>query len=196
MDVTSIYQEMQAFFRALWPEKPLVPGEGKKTQPLLMLIGEAPGKTEVLQGRPFVGTAGKNLDAFLQLAQLSRDEIYISNVVKIRPCEAGSSGRTRNRAPNKEELSLFIPFLLREIAAVAPRALVTLGNVPLRALTNEKAAVGDCHGSWLPSRLGIPLFSLYHPASILYNRALAPVYAQDVSTLARFLASPDTIPAV
>ena len=183
--VQSVYQEMLSFFRPLWPgeDKPLVLGDGQADRPLLMLIGEAPGETEVIKRRPFVGKAGKNLDEFLQLAGLRREDIFVSNVVKIRPCETGPTGRKRNRAPNREELSLFTPWLLREIEAVRPRRLVTLGNVPLKALTDPKTTIGDCHGQWLESRAGISLFALYHPASIIYRRALAPVYEQDVLTL-------------
>ena len=187
--VDAVYQEMQSFFKPLWPgeDKPLVLGDGKADHPRLMLIGEAPGEMEVIKGRPFVGKAGKNLDEFLLLAGLKREEIFVSNVVKIRPTEKGPTGRTRNRAPNKEELSLFTPFLLKEIEAVAPQCLVTLGNVPLKALTEGKITVGDCHGTWLTSKAGVPLFSLYHPASIIYRRALAPVYEQDVMALAAAL---------
>ena len=185
----AVYQEMAAFFRPLWPgeDKPLVLGEGRTDGPMLMLIGEAPGETEVIKRRPFVGKAGKNLDEFLSLARLEREEIFVTNVVKIRPVETGPTGRTRNRAPNREELSLFVPWLLREIDAVKPKALVTLGNVPLKALTDSKATVGDCHGRWMHSRAGAPLFALYHPASIIYRKALAPVYAHDVLTLAAAL---------
>ena len=184
--VQTVYQDMQAFFKPLWPgeDKPLVLGEGKDNGPVLMLIGEAPGETEVIKRRPFVGKAGKNLDEFLSLARLNREDIFVSNVVKIRPTETGPTGRTRNRAPNKEELSLFIPWLMKEIQAVKPRCLVTLGNVPLKALTENKNTVGDCHGQWLASKAGISLFALYHPASIIYRRALEPVYRQDVLTLA------------
>lgn len=187
--VQKVYQEMLSFFRPLWPgeDKPLVLGEGKSDHPVLMLIGEAPGETEVIKRRPFVGKAGKNLDEFLSLAKLHREDIFVSNTVKIRPVETGPTGRTRNRAPSKEELSLFIPWLLREIDAVQPSALVTLGNVPLKALTDKKTTVGDCHGQWLSSRAGIPLFSLYHPASIIYRRSLAPVYEQDVIALSQSL---------
>ena len=184
--VQSVYKEMITFFRPLWPgeDKPLVLGEGKEDAPVLMLVGEAPGETEVLKRRPFVGKAGKNLDEFLTLARLNRADIFVTNTVKIRPSEIGPTGRTRNRAPNREELSLFVPWLLREIQAVRPRALVTLGNVPLKALTDGKQTVGGCHGQWLASRAGVPLFALYHPASIIYRRTLAPVYEQAVLTLA------------
>ena len=185
----TVYQEMREFFSPLWPgeDKPLVLGEGNGDRPRLMLIGEAPGETEVVKGRPFVGRAGKNLDEFLRLAGLQREEIFVTNAVKIRPTEIGPTGRTRNRAPNREELSLFTPWLLKEIKAVRPRALVTLGNVPLKALAGPRSTVGECHGQWLDSQAGVPLFALYHPASIIYRRALAPVYEQDVLTLAETL---------
>ena len=188
----SVYQDMLAFFQPLWPgeDKPLVLGEGKENGPALMLIGEAPGETEVLKRRPFVGRAGKNLDEFLALAGVQRADIFVTNAVKIRPTETGPTGRSRNRAPNREELSLFTPWLLKEIQAVRPRALVTLGGVPLKALTDGKRAVGDCHGQWLESQAGVPLFALYHPASIIYRRSLAPVYEQDVLRLAETLEKP------
>ena len=185
----TVYQEMLSFFKPLFPgeDKPLVLGEGNQSAPVLMLVGEAPGETEVLKRRPFVGKAGKNLDEFLALAQLRREDIFVTNVVKSRPTEIGPTGRTRNRAPNREEISLFTPWLLREIKEVKPRALVTLGNVPLKALAGKSFTVGDCHGQWMESLAGIPLFSLYHPASIIYRRALAPIYEQDVLSLSASL---------
>ena len=187
----ALYADMLAFFRPLWPgeDKPMVLGEGKADGPVLMMIGEAPGETEVVKRRPFVGKAGKNLDEFLALAGLERSEIFVTNTVKIRPTALGPTGRIKNRAPDKEELALFVPWLLREIEVVRPRALVTLGNVPLRALTDDKNTVGSVHGQWLKSRAGVPLFSLYHPASIIYRRALAPVYESDVMRLSADLAA-------
>ncbi|MBR6184659.1 MAG: uracil-DNA glycosylase [Clostridia bacterium] len=184
-----VYQDMQDFFLPLWPgeDKPLVLGEGKADGPALMLIGEAPGETEVLKRRPFVGKAGKNLDEFLLLAGLDRAEIFVTNAVKIRPTQIGPTGRARNRAPNKEELTLFTPWLMKEIKAVKPRALVTLGGVPLKVLCGPRAQVGALHGQWTESLAGVRLFALYHPASIIYRRSLAPVYEQDVLSLARSL---------
>ncbi len=183
--LNALYQEMQKCLLPLWPgeDKPLVLGEGPHDRPPLMLIGEAPGEMEVILKRPFVGKAGKNLDEFLSLMGMQREEIFISNVVKIRPTDVGPTGRLRNRAPNKEELALFTPWLLREIEAIQPKALVTLGNVPLKALTDPKFTIGDHHGTWMDSRVGVPLFALYHPASIIYRRALLPVYQGDVLTL-------------
>ena len=93
-------ERMQAFFAPLWPgeEKPLVLGEGCSERPPVMLIGEAPGEQEAMSGRPFVGKAGKNLDGFLTVLQLNREDIYISNVVKIRPTKVSEKGRVSNRA--------------------------------------------------------------------------------------------------
>ena len=188
-ELKALYADMEKFFRPLWPgeDKPLVLGEGHAHRPPLMLIGEAPGETEVIKRRPFVGKAGKNLDEFLTLMDMHREDIFISNVVKIRPTEVGPTGRLRNRAPGKEELALFTPFLMKEIAIVQPKVLVTLGNVPLKALTDPKVTIGDCHGTWMDSKAGVPLFALYHPASIIYRRALAPVYEQDVLRLSQCL---------
>ena len=101
-------QKLTRFFSSLWPaeEKVLVFGEGRHQQPAIMLIGEAPGEQETLQGRPFVGKAGKNLDGFLDTVGLQREELYITNVVKIRPTKVSEKGRVSNRPPNREELAL------------------------------------------------------------------------------------------
>ena len=168
-------------------ENTLVFGEGPK-HPKLMLIGEAPGEQESLQGRPFVGKAGKNLDHFLELVGLVRGEIYISNVVKFRPTQTGATGRLSNRPPTKEEIALFRPWLMAEIARVNPGVIATLGNVPLQAVTNSRLTIGEAHGQLMTvGETGRPLFALYHPASLIYNRALAPVYEQDVRKLAEIL---------
>ena len=184
-DMQAFEQEGTQFFRPLWPgeDKILVFGDGNTDHPPLMLIGEAPGEQETLKRRPFVGKAGKNLDGFLELMGMERQEIYVSNVVKIRPTARGASGRVRNRAPSKEEIALFLPFLMKEIDLVVPRALVTLGNVPLRALTGDKSTIGDMHGAWHTAVNGLPLFALYHPAAIIYRRELLSVYEQDVCSL-------------
>lgn len=178
-------REMEAFFAKLYTgqERPLVFGDGNAQRPQLMLVGEAPGEQEVLQRRPFVGKAGKNLDEFLELAQLERSDIYVSNVVKVRPTEKGPTGRTRNRAPNQEELALFIPFLMREVMLVQPRIIATLGNVPLQAFLGKHATVGECHGKVHLTQDGLQVFSMYHPASVIYRPQLKSVYREDVLIL-------------
>ena len=162
-------------------------GEGPD-RPRLLLVGEAPGEQETLLSRPFVGKAGKNLDRFLELAGLRREEIYITNAVKLRPTKVGRTGRVSNRPPTREETLLFRPWLLRELRLISPRVVATLGNVPLRALCGAKATVGELHGGAIEAQdIGAPVFSLYHPASLIYNRALEPVYERDVRALAAYL---------
>ena len=182
-------QALRAFIAGVMPgrENALVFGEGPQ-RPRLMLIGEAPGEQETLQGRPFVGKAGQNLDHFLALAGLSREEIYISNAVKLRPTKTGKTGRLSNRPPTKDEIALFRPWLMREIEEVAPGMIATLGNVPLRAVTGRSLSIGEVHGQVLDAgETGLPLFALYHPASLIYNRSLTDVYEQDVRALAQRL---------
>lgn len=192
----SFNQKMTRFFQDLWPaeDKPLVFGEGKADHPPVMLIGEAPGEQESLQGRPFVGKAGKNLDGFLSVLEMRREDIYISNVVKIRPTKVSEKGRASNRPPNREELALFTPFLYEEILRVQPDMIVTLGNVALKALYGPAAVIGDMHGRMSEVTIRhdkqeatLPLFPLYHPASIIYNRSLQEVYDNDLQALKKSL---------
>ena len=192
----SFNNKMLRFFQTLWPaeEKPIVLGEGNTNHPPVMLIGEAPGEQESLQGRPFVGKAGKNLDGFLQVLELKREDIYISNVVKIRPTKVSEKGRISNRPPNKEELALFTPYLLEEILRVEPKMIVTLGNFALKALCGPKAIIGDMHGRETQVTVShekqegvFVLFPLYHPASIIYNRSLQAVYDADLQALKTLL---------
>ena len=152
----------------------------------VMLVGEAPGEQETLMGRPFVGKAGKNLDEFLELAGLERSQLYVTNAVKFRPTKRSAAGRTVNRPPTREEVSLFLPWLRREIELVAPEVIVTLGNVPLRALTGPKAVIGDVHGAFQNAD-GLRLYPMYHPASLIYNPALREVYAEDIRRLSAHL---------
>ena len=171
-------------------EKRLVFGEGAQA-PRLMMIGEAPGGEEEKQGKPFVGKAGKNLSAFLEVIGFTREEIYISNVVKLRPTKnSPKTGKAVNRPPSKEEIQFFLPYLKEEIQLVSPQVIVTLGNVPLKAVTGEKNSnIGDAHGTPASLADGKILFPLYHPAAIIYNRALTEVYQEDLLRLKAFLHS-------
>ena len=183
-------KEVSAFIREIYEEekKVLVFGEGRIGAPVMM-IGEAPGEQESLQGRPFVGKAGKNLDEFLKEAGMDRGELYVTNTVKFRPTKVSAAGRTVNRPPTQEEIKLFLPFLMKEIAIVAPRCVITLGNVPLKALMGREAVIGDLHGQWLDWN-GRTLFPMYHPASVIYNPSLKEVYRADIARFAaRFRAS-------
>jgi len=179
--------ELERFIAEIYEgeRKVLVHGEGRLC-PRLMLIGEAPGEQETLQRRPFVGKAGKNLDEFLALVGLEREELYVSNTVKFRPTKISAAGRTVNRPPSREEIKLFLPWLQREIAAVQPELIVTLGNVPLKALTRPAASVGALHGAILEVA-GLRIYPMYHPASMIYNPALRSVYEADIRRLADML---------
>jgi len=171
-----------------YPGAVLVYGEGASVSPALAVIGEAPGAEEEKLRRPFVGKAGKNLDSFLETLGLIREEIYITNLVKLRPSRISDAGRIVNRPPSREEVRLFAPFLTEELALVSPRIVATLGNFALRAmLGDEKATIGDHHGRLHTLPDGMALFPLYHPASIIYNQSLKAVYADDLDILRRLL---------
>lgn len=166
-------------------KKVLVHGEGS-IGARVMLIGEAPGEQETLKRRPFVGKAGKNLDEFLDLAGLERSQLYVSNTVKFRPTKISAAGRVVNRPPTREEIELFLPWLRREMELVKPEVVVTLGNVPLKALMGRKAVIGDVHGSFQDVD-GLRIYPMYHPASLIYNPSLREVYAADIRRLALWL---------
>ena len=188
-DINKVQQELLAAVEtSAYQTKTIVFGEGAEN-PALMMIGEAPGGDEEKRGRPFVGKAGKNLSAFLEVVGLKREEIYISNVVKLRPTkESPKTGKAVNRPPSAEEIAFFLPYLLEEIQVISPKVVVTLGNVPLKAVTGErKAVIGDYHGKPTPLADGRTLFALYHPAAVIYNRALQATYDEDLLALKAFL---------
>lgn len=186
MSMEKLRSELTAFIGALYEgeKKVLVFGEGAADAPV-MLVGEAPGEQESLMGRPFVGKAGKNLDEFLAGAGMERRELYVTNTVKFRPTKRSAAGRTVNRPPTQEEVKLFLPWLLKEIELVNPACVVTLGNVPLKALTDRSSVIGQMHGRFqdLGGRL---LFPMYHPASVIYNPSLKAVYRQDLALFAQW----------
>jgi DNA polymerase len=172
-------------------EKIVVFGEGNPSAGIV-LVGEAPGEQETLQGRPFVGKAGKNLDGFLAALSLRREDIYITNVVKFRPVKEHPRTRTlSNRPPTREEIDLCFGFLMKELGIVKPKVVVTLGNVALKAVCDDrKAVVGDRHGKpedILLHGLKFTVFPLYHPASIIYNRELSKTYEEDLGKLRTYL---------
>ena len=180
MSMERFRTDLKAFVDGLYEgeKKVLVYGEGG-TDARVMMIGEAPGEQETLQGRPFVGKAGKNLDEFLALAGMDRRELYVTNTVKFRPTKLSAAGRVVNRPPTQEEIRLFLPWLLKEIGLVKPDCVITLGNVPLKALMGRKAVIGDMHGAFA-KRDGLRIYPMYHPASLIYNPGLRGVYQEDI----------------
>jgi|GEM_PF-645926 len=164
-------------------------GEGAE-RPLLVFVGEAPGAEETKASRPFVGRAGRQLDALLEEAGIPREAVYITNAVKYRPVTASGRG-LRNRTPDKNEVLASLPLLREELRALAPALVATLGNVPLFSVLTicgeAPRSVGEVHGRPLAAPAGAPftLFPLYHPAVVLYNPALRPACEADARALGR-----------
>lgn len=165
----------------------IVLGEGCLTSPLV-IIGEAPGKDEVKQGKPFVGVAGKNLTEFIEILGIKRESLFITNAIKYRLGKVNpKTQRVINRPATVEDIKKNQSWLHQEIRLLKPKIIVTLGNVPLRAVTEDfRASVGSMHGTCHNCQISqekFELFPLYHPASIIYNRALKEVYNQDMLSL-------------
>lgn len=184
--LAQIYHDLRVYLKQQGMEEPIVCGDGV-VQAWMFMLGEAPGAEEVREGRPFVGKAGKNLDAFLLQTGIEREQIFISNVVKFRPYRIGPTGRRANRPPNRQEKAWCLPFLERELALLQPKLVVTLGNTALQAMLGDQALIGAYHGSCTKDAKGRNIFPLYHPASIIYNQKLKEVYAQDLIALRTYL---------
>lgn len=132
----------------------------------LAIVGEAPGKQEAERGRPFVGRAGQLLDELLVEAGIDRSEVYVTNVVKVRPTKE-SGGRTSNRPPRAGEVREGLEILEPELDLIEPSVLVLLGNTPAKALIEKSFTMKSGRGEKRDSRLGIPAFTTYHPAYLL-----------------------------
>ncbi|WP_027626656.1 uracil-DNA glycosylase [Clostridium lundense] len=151
----------------------------------ILFVGEAPGKTEVEEGKPFVGVAGKNFKSYLELIGLAREDIRITNTCYFRPIKIKetTSGRKSisNRPPKTSEINLFKPILEKEISLVNPKIIITLGNVPLKSLTDFKS-IGECHGTLVyNNNLKRYIFPMYHPSALTYNRTeeFKKMYTED-----------------
>lgn len=129
----------------------------------LMFVGEGPGADEDRLGEPFVGRAGKKLDEMIAAIGLSREQVYIANVVKCRP--------PKNRDPERDEIETCSPFLFRQIEAIGPRVIVTLGSPATRLLLDTRTGITRLRGNWHEFR-GVPVMPTFHPAYLL--RAYTP----------------------
>lgn len=126
----------------------------------LMVVGEAPGASEDAKGEPFVGRAGKLLNSMLQAIDLSREQIYIANVLKSRP--------PNNRDPSPEEVSACTPYLQRQIALIKPKLMLAVGRVAAHYLLGTNESMGNLRGrEFHYGDLRIPLLITYHPAYLL-----------------------------
>ncbi|HEX6313666.1 MAG TPA: uracil-DNA glycosylase [Gemmatimonadaceae bacterium] len=154
-----------------------VPGEGNPNADF-MCVGEAPGATEDELGRPFVGQAGQLLDKILAAIKLSRDDVYICNVLKHRP--------PGNRNPMPDEVQACSPFLLRQIDLIQPRVIVAFGTFAAQTLLNTKEGIGKLRGR-IHRYHGVPLVVTYHPAALLRNPAWKRPTWDDVQLARRLL---------
>jgi uracil-DNA glycosylase len=128
----------------------------------LVFVGEGPGHDEDVQGLPFVGRAGKLLTQMIEAMGLTRDQVYICNVVKCRPPE--------NRKPEDDEVATCSPYLYRQLDVIAPKAIVCLGGTAAQALLKTKDSISRFRGTWFDFR-NTKLLATYHPAYLLRNPA-------------------------
>lgn len=137
----------------------------------LMFIGEAPGRDEDEKGEPFVGRAGQLLTDIIKAMKLTRDDVYIANVIKCRPPD--------NRNPEPDELDACRPFIRRQVELIKPKVIVTLGRFGLQSLTEKGYGISAVRGQWLEYD-GIKLMPTYHPAYLLRNPAAKKDVWQDM----------------
>jgi len=160
-----------------------VPGEGNPNAEV-MLIGEAPGEVEDETGRPFVGAAGKLLNSLLQDIGVDRSSLYITNVVKCRP--------PNNRDPTDEEINACKPYLIRQIAVVRPRRIVTLGRHSTKVILGlgglRVSEISRVRGKVFRVAIAgveVEVYPTYHPAAALYNPSIKGVLKEDLARAIR-----------
>jgi len=136
----------------------------------LMFIGEAPGADEDDQGEPFVGKAGQLLTKIIQTMGLTRETVYIGNILKCRPDTPGQTAG--NRKPTPEEMQTCIPYLHEQIDLIQPKVIVALGGTAVEGLLGKTLGITKLRGQWRTYR-GTPLMPTYHPAYLLRNQALS-----------------------
>lgn len=160
----------------------IVVGKGNPNASILF-VGEAPGMNEDLQGEPFVGAAGKNLDNLLREVGLSLNDVYITNILKCRPPE--------NRDPLPEEIKAHTPWLIEQIKEIKPKVICSLGNYATKFflsggnadLMEKQPGITSIHGKVKFVKLQnveFKLIPLFHPAAIIYNRNLTSLWERDM----------------
>jgi uracil-DNA glycosylase len=151
-----------------------VPGQGQLSSKLI-LIGEAPGKNEDEQGKPFVGAAGRVLNQALEKADIKKDEVFITNVVKCRP--------PGNRVPENDERSICRQYLYREISLIEPKIICILGSTAYSSILGGKSITKN-RGK-IVERNGLKYFLTIHPAAAIYNKDLRLVLNNDLLKLSK-----------
>jgi DNA polymerase len=156
-----------------------VPGEGDPNADLVC-VGEAPGAKEDETGRPFIGQAGQLLTKILAAIDLTREQVFICNVLKHRP--------PGNRNPLPEEVEACSPYLIRQLELIKPKVIVAFGSFAAQTLLNSKTSIGQLRGL-VHQYHGIPLIVTYHPAALLRNPAWKRPTWEDVKLARRILDS-------
>jgi DNA polymerase len=154
-----------------------VPGTGPANA-AIMIVGEAPGANEDLQGHPFVGAAGKLLDTLLAQIGLSRQDVFITNVLKCRP--------PMNRDPMPNEAEACLPYLRQQFALVRPKAVLILGRHALQRMLPDVGGISRVHGQ-IFMRSGVAFMPCYHPAAALHNGALLADLQRDFDRVREYL---------
>lgn len=124
----------------------------------IMFIGEGPGADEDIQGKPFVGKAGKLMNCAFEGIGINREEVYIANIVKCRP--------PSNRNPEKDEVEACLDYLRNQVLLVKPKIIVLLGSVALKAILGEEYSITKSRGKWIEKK-GIKYMPTFHPAALL-----------------------------
>lgn len=146
----------------------------------VLIVGEAPGKNEDLQGKPFVGAAGKYLDELLGIAGLSRGDVFIANVLKCRP--------PGNRDPRPEEIQACADYLRGQTRAIDPEYIVTLGNFATKFILRTETGITRLRGRL--QRAGrFKVLPVFHPAAAIYDQSKRPVLEDDFAKLGELLAA-------
>jgi DNA polymerase len=165
----------------------LVFGKGNPNAKIVF-VGEAPGNNEDLQGEPFVGAAGKNLDKLLATVGLTMNDVYITNILKYRPPE--------NRPPSFEEIKAHTPWLIRQVREIKPEVICSLGNYATKFFLanlkpeemDKQSGITKFHGVARVldfEGMKIKLIPLFHPAAIIYNRTLIGEWEKDMEIVKR-----------
>lgn len=170
----SFREKYSDFFETIHPdymdESRFVPAVGPDSAEV-MLVGEAPGANEVEEGEPFVGRAGERMNEILRDIGVERSQLYITNLVKIRPPD--------NRDPKKDEIEAWAPLLEKETEEIDPDIILTLGNFASREMLDKKKGISQIHGR-IFSRERRKIMPIYHPAATLYDRSKKPDLEKDL----------------
>jgi uracil-DNA glycosylase family 4 len=147
----------------------------------LMLVGEAPGRDEDLQGEPFVGEAGRLLDRMLGAMGLDRGKVYIANIIKCRP--------PKNRFPAPDEVAACHPFVLAQLRAIKPKVVVAMGRLAAHTLLDTSSPISKMRGQWQEQH-GVTIMPTFHPAYLLRNPKDKGLVWQDLQAVMAFLHLP------